>query len=290
MMQKAIWTHYVWEVGTPDVVAAELVKLGADTVIVKVSNGRYQYAESVYRKLRGENTQSYVDAFRRAGLKVIGFHWGEPSCSVQQEIDAINQAIDDKGLSTFILNLEGNYSELYDRTERLIRGLRTGIDYGLSSGRYPDVYPSKLHWSALLEFCIFTAPQIYWYGQHNADVQISKSIQAYEAKYKEYGLSPDPWYPILPTHKWRDWLATPEDMNAAVQAAGDYAKGYSFFVLRHLLHPDLSKLKQWVTNFQYESKPKTHVHDLSVEAFRDLVTKSLQEPAKRFVDAEGFVI
>jgi len=291
MMQKGMYTHYIWAAGSPEEVIAELFGMGIDTVILKVSDGRNLHGESLKLKLQKRNTQVYVNAIKAAGLRVMGLHWCEPRWStVQQEIDAINKATDVFELSSMVLNVEANYRNLYERTERLIRGLHTGVEYGLSSGRYPDVYPRDIHWSALLEFCTFIAAQVYWYGQHNADYQMRKSIAAYKVKYVEFGLSPDPFYPILPPHKWRNWLPTIQDMNAAVAATQGNVEGFGFWVLRHVLHPDLAHLKKWITKFRFEPKPKIHVDDLTPLEFKDLVVKALQEPAARFIDAEGYVI
>ncbi|MBA7515248.1 hypothetical protein ES705_07287 [subsurface metagenome] len=259
-MRKVVWVHHPWIDGKPDDVARTVLDLKCDTVIMKMSDGGSLYAESLYRKARGENTEAYVKAFKAAGLHVRGFHWGRVDVSVGSEISAIAKAIERyKPEPPFCLNMEANYNGQIRRADDLMAGLRPDMQYSLSSGRFPYVFPASLNWPTFLNVCTLVEQQIYFYGVRTvagAKSQTFTSMEQYDRKYREIHHPEDPYLPALPTHKWRDWKPTPDQLDACVESlmswSGKTIEGVSFFVLEHLTLPDMTELYDWVRDLKLD--------------------------------------
>ena len=198
-----IWKIKNCESGDPQAIAAESIEAGLSHVLIKIANGIYTYNYDWNQMI--DLVPPVVKALHDVGIQVWGWHYVYGD-------DPINEAriaksrVQDLDLDGYVIDAEGEYKESGKANaaktfmSELRNGLGKNVPIALSSYRYPSLHP--IPWSAFLEKCDYSMPQVYWMEAHNPGAQLERTVREYEsldfnppmipvgAAFTEYGWSP----------------------------------------------------------------------------------------------------
>ncbi len=198
-----IWKIKNCESGDLQRIAAETQKAGFSHVLIKVANGIYTY--NYDWNLMFDLVPPVAQALKDLGVQVWGWHYVYGDDPINEARIAINR-VQDLDLDGYVIDAETEYKESGKSTAarqymtELRSGLGKNFPIALSSYRFPSLHP--IPWSAFLEKCDYTMPQVYWMEAHNPGAQLERTYREYEsldyhppmipvgAAFTEYGWTP----------------------------------------------------------------------------------------------------
>lgn len=297
-MQKSIWIHHPWNIGTPEEVANHVVRLGCDVAIIKTSDGHWPtklYGETWYLIGIKRNVTRYVQAMQAKSIDVWGFHWGDPRYgTAQDESVGIRRAIDRHGFTNYNLNFESLYTGHNARMAELLSLLPPQVDYTASLCKFPSNYV-PVNYRALMNFCVAIMPMVYFlWSIIGAGAEMKHSLDEYRGMMESFNVDLPLW-PILPSYihydakNKRTWIPKEAEMIDAVNVAHTQGvEGFSFFALDHVNDSRMASVFAWLAGF--EPSAPIHWDDLSEPERWGLMRRSLIQPDQQFLTQSGHVI
>lgn len=277
-----IWKINNCEMGDPQLIASEAQEAGLSHILIKIANGIYTYNYDWTQMI--DLVPPVAQALKNHGIQVWGWHYVYGDDPINEARIAITR-VSDLGLDGYVIDAESEYKESGKTTaaKQFMSELRSGfgnsIPIALSSYRYPTLHP--IPWSAFLEKCDYTMPQVYWMEAHNPGAQLERTVREYEnleyhppmipvgAAFTEWG-----WAPT--SSEILEFLDTARALNLSA------ANFWEWYNCREVLTPsheiwDLIGNYDWGTGFeppkditeQYINALNTHDVDKVVDLYND---------------------
>src|SRR4030042_852492 len=201
--------YYIWQLwncerGDAQAITARAKQAGLTHLLIKIADGTRSYNVDATRGV--DLVPPVLRACKEAGIEVWGWHYvrgdnpiGEAQFAVQRSRQL--------GIDGYVIDAEAEYQTLgkTNAATRFMRELRAGLPnlpIALSSYRFPDRH-RQLPWSAFLEGCDYSMPQVYYEQAHNPTQQLEMCVDQYMA------LRPArPGIPTAPAYGRGDWRPT----------------------------------------------------------------------------------
>ena len=205
--------YYIWQLwncerGDAQAITARAKQAGLTHLLIKIADGTRSYNVDATRGV--DLVPPVLRACKEAGIEVWGWHYvrgdnpiGEAQFAVQRSRQL--------GIDGYVIDAEAEYQTLCktNAATRFMRELRAGLPklpIALSSYRFPDRH-RQLPWSAFLEACDYSMPQVYYEQAHNPTQQLEMSVSQYMA------LRPArPVIPTAPAYGRGDWRPTAQEL------------------------------------------------------------------------------
>lgn len=158
-----------------------------------------------------------ISALKAKGIAVWGWHYVYGNDPIGEARLAM-QRTRDLGLAGYIIDAESQFKEAGKATAARnymseMRRIYPNLEIGLSSYRFPS-YHSTFPWNEFLPRVDLVMPQVYWEEAHNADTQVTKSIQEFRSRAPNL-----PIVPTGPTYKTSVWTPTDVDIRKFMNTA-----------------------------------------------------------------------
>lgn len=204
---------YIWKIpscenGSAASIATQAAAAKFSHVIIKIADGSNY---SNYDSTRGvDYVPAVVSALKAKGIQAWGWQYVYGMDAVKEARIGAGRAAALK-LDGFVVDAETQFEYAgKDITARAymseLRRIIPSMPVALSTFRYPS-YHTKFPFTAFLEKCNYSMPQVYWEEAHNPDAQLLKCLQEYRAM--------TPYRPIIPTgptYKVGTWAPTDKDI------------------------------------------------------------------------------
>jgi hypothetical protein len=203
-----IWKIKDCESGDAQRIVSEAQQANLSHVLIKVANGVYSYNYDWDQMI--DLVPPVAQALKDGGIQVWGWHYVYGDDPINEARIAIRR-VQDLGLDGYVIDAEAEYKESGKTTAarqfmtELRSGLGANIPIALSSYRYPSLHP--IPWSAFLEKCDYTMPQVYWMQAHNPGSQLNQTIYEYE----NLAYHP-PMVPVGAAFTEHGWTPTSDDV------------------------------------------------------------------------------
>ncbi|MHB1480961.1 MAG: nuclear transport factor 2 family protein [Bellilinea sp.] len=221
-----IWKVRDCEGGDPAKIVAAAKASGFTNVLIKIADGQYAY--NTDRKSNVDFLPPVVDALKKAGISVWGWHYVYGYNPAAEAVLAVKRTTE-LALDGYVIDAEIEYTQpgrinaARAFMDRIRRGL-PNLPMALSSYRFPSYHP-RLPWKEFLDKVDYNMPQVYWEKAHNPEPQLKRTVREFEAK--------TPFRPVIPTgpaYQVGGWKPTVEDTNQFFESAKTLnLKGANFF-------------------------------------------------------------
>ncbi len=221
-----IWKIPSCENGNAESIATNAANAQLTHVLVKIADGTSYYNYDSTKKV--DYVPAVVSALRNRGIETWGWHfcYGSDPVREAQIGGARAKAL---GLAGYVIDAEMQWESSSKAASARsfmteVRKYLPSMPIALSTFRYPT-YHSLFPFAAFLEKCDLSMPQVYWEEAHNADTQLTRTVQEYRA------LSViRPIFPTGPTYKVGTWAPTAKDINLFIKTAKNLnLDGVNFF-------------------------------------------------------------
>jgi hypothetical protein len=175
---------FIWQVprcegGDPAVIADRAAGAGITHVLVKVAERTFGFG---FDKNGRDLIPPVAEALRARGIQVWGWHYVYGDNPAGEANIAVQRCTKLK-LDGYVIDAEAEYKLPGKATaaRTFMSTLRNGLPntlVALSSFRYPSLH-QQLPWSAFLEKCDLSMPQMYWEQAHNPDQQMARCASEY---------------------------------------------------------------------------------------------------------------
>lgn len=152
-------------------------------ISIKVQNGT--------KLFKPDLAKSAINTLRAFDIEVFGWGYLYGGNYLRQSIaareaDITLQAVEEYGLSGFMLDIEKHYKrQPYNQSWAAtylsrVKARAPYLTLGLCSYRYPSYHP-EIPWSIFLNYSNYHIPQLYWIGAHNPADQLTRSYNELQA-------------------------------------------------------------------------------------------------------------
>jgi hypothetical protein len=220
-----IWKIPRCENGDPQAIADLAQESQLTHVLIKI-------ADAVYSSNIVDNIDlvpPLVASLHRLNIQVFGWHYVRGDYPITEANKAIER-VTQLGLDGYVIDAEKEYKQPGKAiaARKFMDRLRAGLPdifVALCSYRFPSYHP-QLPWREFLEKCDVNMPQVYWLHAHNADEQLTRCVNEFQAMapfrpiipvgaaYREFG-----WQPT--SSEVLDFLQTAQSLN--LSAANFYS-------------------------------------------------------------------
>jgi hypothetical protein len=203
-----IWQVWNCERGDAQAIAARAKQAGLTHLLIKIADGTRSYNVDATRGV--DLVPPVLRACKEAGIEVWGWHYVRGDNPIGEAQFAIQRSRQ-LGIDGYVIDAEAEYQTLgkTSAATRFMRELRAGLPklpIALSSYRFPDRH-RQLPWSAFLEACDYSMPQVYYEDAHNPTQQLEMSVNQYMA------LRPArPVIPTAPAYGRGSWRPTAQEL------------------------------------------------------------------------------
>lgn len=262
-----IWKIKDCESGDPQKIALEAHEADFSHVLIKIANGIYSYNYDWDHMI--DLVPPVAQALKSYGIQVWGWHYVYGDDPINEARIAIRR-VQDLSLDGYVIDAEAEYKESGKTTAarqfmtELRSGLGNNFPIALSSYRYPSLHP--IPWSAFLEKCDYTMPQVYWMQAHNPGSQLIQTVYEYEnlayhppmvpvgSAFTEHG-----WAPT--TTEILEFLDTARSLNLTA------ANFYEWYNCREVLTPQ-HEIWDLIASYDWESgtQPPAEITERYIEA------------------------
>ena len=188
-----IWIVKQCENGNPDRIAALAKEANLSHVIIKIADGVFPY--NADPDTGQDDVKPVIEKLHEQGIAVWGWHYVYGH-KPKLEADSVVLRALELGIDGFVVNAEKAYEDSGNEKAakvymKVLRENLGTMPIALSSYRYPGFHPN-FPWSAFLEYCDYTMPQVYWVQSHNnAGEQLIRCMEQYQEI--------TPFRPLIPT-------------------------------------------------------------------------------------------
>ena len=211
-----IWMVKQCENGDPDRIAALAKESNLSHVLIKIADGVFPYNINPDTEL--DEVKPVIEKLHEQGIAVWGWHYIYGQKPKLEANSVVIRALE-LGIDGFVVNAEKAYEDSGNEKAaevymKVLRENLGSIPIALSSYRYPGFHPN-FPWSAFLEYCDYTMPQVYWVQSHNnAGEQLIRCVEQYQE------ISPfRPIVPTGPTFKESGWTPYKDEIVEFFQTA-----------------------------------------------------------------------
>lgn len=221
-------------------------------VLVKIADGkRYMNVTTTGTDL----VPPLVTALRARGILVYGWHYvyADDVDTPELEAQTAIQRLQGLNLDGYVIDAEVEYRNKAAQARvfmNLLRGALPTLPVGLSAYRFPT-WDTQFPWTAFLEKCDFSMPQVYWEGADNPEYQLTRSTNEY------LNLTPSrPVYPVGPTYKNGGWAPSSDEITRFLNTARNtlHLASASFFSWDECRR-DLPGLWDTIRDYSWDAVP-----------------------------------
>ncbi|MDX1601341.1 MAG: nuclear transport factor 2 family protein [Anaerolineales bacterium] len=250
--------YYMWQLpycdgADPARIAERAQRADLSHALIKIADGgHWDYNVDKERDL--DLVPPVLKALHDVGIEVWGWHYVRGDSPLTEANQAIKR-IGELNVDGYVVDAEQEYRDRdKERAAHTfmskIRSAFPELPMALSSYRYPRVH-RELPYDAVLEYCDYAMPQVYFEQSHNPVEQLRRSVDQYMQLTQAR-----PVIPTAPTYVRGDWEPTREDLHRFLREAKESglsaANAWSWdFATREKYLP----LFEAVAEFEWPHKP-----------------------------------